>query len=79
MIEKETVLILGAGASTDYGYPLGRTLIMSICKELDDESNHFSELLEQCEFRQELRRDFREGLKQSNLPSIDAFLENRPD
>ena len=30
MIEQETVLILGAGASADYGFPLGKKLIEEI-------------------------------------------------
>ena len=31
MITKQTVLVLGAGASSDYGYPLGRGLRDLVC------------------------------------------------
>lgn len=35
MFKKETVLLLGAGASAPYGYPLGRQLIDEIIKVID--------------------------------------------
>jgi hypothetical protein len=31
MIIEPTVLILGAGASADYGFPTGRKLLLDIC------------------------------------------------
>lgn len=36
MIELETVLILGAGASWDYGFPTGSELVSKICTNLMD-------------------------------------------
>jgi len=35
MFERSTLLILGAGASLDYGFPLGKTLINQILKNKD--------------------------------------------
>jgi hypothetical protein len=77
MITEPTVLILGAGASVDYNYPLGRALVMSICEELVNETSDLFELLLQCHFMPQLIQQFRVDLRESNLPSIDAFLENR--
>ena len=33
MISKPTVLVLGAGASQPYGFPVGRELAETVCKE----------------------------------------------
>lgn len=79
MIGKNTVLILGAGASVDYGFPLGRDLITCICEQLSDEDSTLYSLLTQCGFNSNLIRKFAVPLKECNLPSIDAFLENRPE
>jgi hypothetical protein len=76
MIADETVLILGAGASADYGYPVGRDLILSICDALSQERTLY-QLLYNCNFSMELIKRFGTDLRESNLPSIDAFLEHR--
>lgn len=76
MIADETVLILGAGASADYGYPVGRTLMMSIWDDLSNESTLY-QLLYNCNFPTKLIKQFGTDLRECNLPSIDAFLEHR--
>jgi hypothetical protein len=76
MIADETVLILGAGASADYAYPVGRELILSICDALSKERALYR-LLRSCDFSMELIKRFGTDLRECNLPSIDAFLENR--
>lgn len=76
MITEKTVLILGAGASVDYGYPLGRALIISIYENLAEGRALYKQLL-QCNFQPQLIKQFGTDLKECNLPSIDAFLENR--
>lgn len=78
MIIKKTVLILGAGASVDYGFPLGRRLITQICEELAYKSDLYN-LLNDCGSNEQQIEKFQSQLAASNLPSIDAFLENRPE
>lgn len=76
MITEKTVLILGAGASVDYGYPLGRALIISIYENLTEDRALYKQIL-QCHFQPQLIEQFGTDLRECNLPSIDAFLENR--
>lgn len=78
MITEETVLILGAGASVDYDYPLGPKLIMNICNELSLDSALYRLLLE-CEFQSHEITRFSTSLYESNRLSIDAFLESRSE
>jgi hypothetical protein len=78
MILKRTVLILGAGASFDYGFPLGRTLITQICSQLSKRTTT-RDLLIDCGIPEKSIVQFQAELSASNLPSIDAFLENRPE
>ncbi|MDZ4341559.1 MAG: hypothetical protein U1E51_03875, partial [Candidatus Binatia bacterium] len=77
MIKKPTVLILGAGASIDYGFPLGRILITNLCGSLKSERDPYVKFLVSCGFDFGLITAFRESLEFSGQPSIDAFLENR--
>jgi hypothetical protein len=80
VITERTVLILGAGASVDYGFPLGRDLITTICHDLAW-PGHSSlwKLLANCDCKPDDITRFQQHLKNSNLPSIDAFLENRKE
>lgn len=78
MVLKRTVLILGAGASVDYGFHLGRTLITRICAVLSHQTTELH-LLSECRFSDQHIQHFQSQLAASNLPSIDAFLENRPE
>ncbi len=79
VIEKNTVLILGAGASVDYGFPTGRRLLFEICSDLSDDANLFNFLSRSMGFPPEDIRRFRSALLSSQAPSVDLFLENRRD
>ena len=75
MISKPTVLVLGAGASTHCGYPLGRVLVNELFKlrgsaELDHLPDGWS--------RDGVER-FLTKLSLSDPSSIDAFLEANRD
>jgi len=80
MIEKPTVLILGAGASMPYGFPSGEGLMQEILEEIRPNSG--KEL-----FRVLLRfgyeagdiDDFYYSLSRSQKFSVDEFLEHRTD
>lgn len=77
MIVEETVLILGAGASVDYGYPTGIGLAQTILAALANENSEFYVALTKMGFPRNHINDFRLAFSQSPKNSIDAFLENR--
>lgn len=77
MITKPTVLVLGAGASKPYGYPLGGELLENIVAILGD-SNWVPALL-QCGVDKEIIEEFKSELFLSQQPSVDALLEHRPE
>lgn len=78
MINQETVLILGAGASMHLNYPSGKKLKNEIVTGLAKDSPMFEALYE---ILQDVRPlvALRDGLKLSGLQSIDEFLEHRPE
>jgi len=75
MIEKETVLILGAGASKTFGFPIGKDLKDEIYLTLKNRSN---KVLNEFTTSDELR-SFVDRLKYSPEESIDEFLEHEND
>src|SRR5689334_1883669 len=79
MIKFPTVLILGAGASRPYGFPLANELRLEVIELIQEpDKPGLAKLLLECGFSAELIRDFREALAGSQAYSIDAFLEYRP-
>ncbi len=83
MIEEPTVFILGAGASTPYGYPTGVELRQFFCKELG--RKYFSFLRGQPRYENRIPREYEECSQFINqfCPSseqlIDRFLSRNPD
>jgi hypothetical protein len=72
-------LVLGAGASSHVGFPLGPELLSTIIKNtLDPDGNSVQELLAMA-FPQETIRSFHEQLEKSFPQSIDEFLEDRAE
>lgn len=76
MITEPTVLILGAGASLDYGFPLGRGLRDLVCGITATEA---SSVIEQAGYSIEELNEFVDTLKHSGFTSVDWFLEDRPE
>jgi hypothetical protein len=74
MIRSPTVLIFGAGVSVEYGFPLGRSLLLSVATQLMDRTALHSSMAA-CGFPDSLVRQFARNLKDSMQPSIDAFLQ----
>ena len=72
MINKQTVLILGAGASFPYGFPLGEKLFNMV---IDDHSTDLPKRMSETGFNQVELGNFRSALRRSLFPSVDAFLE----
>ncbi|NUM73776.1 SIR2 family protein [candidate division KSB1 bacterium] len=79
MIELPTVFILGAGASVPFGFPSGRKLLEDICQDIDNVDSKFKFLLRGAGFQELLITRFREELYLSKMPSVDLFLEKRPE
>lgn len=73
MITKRTVIILGAGASYPYGFPLGRELFNLV---VDDNSSNLQNKMSEIGFDPEYLLEFRSALRRSRFPSVDAFLES---
>lgn len=81
MIERNTVLVLGAGASLYYGYPSGRDLVRFILHHLnkDNPPNWIERLKNEYGIEdRDLITDFYNDLYKSNMMSIDDFLDYHP-
>jgi hypothetical protein len=76
MIENPTVIVLGAGASVQYGYPLG-----SVLKDDIVQGRLGNLQFEEIWWRQKREELYvlRQDLAHSGEPSVDAFLEHRTD
>jgi len=93
MIKRESVFILGAGASRPFGYPTGRQLREKILEDLKDpeslnlakDSNEYLERVvrfqrfEEMGFKKKDVLSFRDAFNRSIRYSIDAFLEDRDE
>ncbi|MEM1158534.1 MAG: hypothetical protein AAF571_12280 [Verrucomicrobiota bacterium] len=83
MIFKDTVFVLGAGASAHYGFPTGKTLVKNITDlcSYDFHSNGRKKqmLIDQMGYRQEQLYQFGDRLESSNVISIDRFLAQQSE
>lgn len=79
MIKVPTVLVLGAGASKEYGYPTGPELRDRILKGLDDPDSMMHKQLESVGYDGDRARTFRLAFGRHQLPTIDQFLEEHPE
>lgn len=75
MISRPVVLVLGAGASADFGFPLGQDLI----KQIAHGGAQTDAILEGLGFHGNHIRDFRTELRKAAPPSIDEFLAYRKE
>lgn len=76
MIHKNTVLIIGAGASKPFGFPTGAELRSEICSGLR-EGTLLYEILIRCQQDKNLLVNFREEFQRSGINSIDSFIAYR--
>ncbi len=81
MIEQETALILGAGASMPFGFPTGRELLDKVCGYLHfgDKMARRATAVEQLKFSTLEINEFRTALLRSGQNSVDAFLEHNKE
>jgi hypothetical protein len=78
MITKPTVLVLGAGASAPYGFPVASELKEQICSAFVKDSTGTRLLHEGSEIPMNVFLEFRDAFHKSGQSSVDAFLEHRP-
>lgn len=78
MITKNTVLVLGAGASCPFGFPIGQELVKIIIKDLFP-GTLLRKILSGHGFVDDEIGNFRNALLGAQPASIDLFLEHRPD
>jgi hypothetical protein len=78
MITLPTVLVLGAGASSPYGYPSGGELKQKVINLLGNSNLVQSTLIALGNHASDLDM-FRQALSRSGRGSVDAFLEYRPE
>lgn len=73
MISTQTTLVLGAGASNPYGFPLGSELRTELCSIYQDMHGIT------WPFSTEQIDNFKVTFKNSSVDSIDRFLSLRPE
>jgi hypothetical protein len=74
--DKEYVFILGAGASMDFGFPSGLTLVEEAIVLLTKDKAVTEIIVSLCDFPS-LIEPFVNALRNSGMQSIDAFLERQ--
>ena len=79
MIDKNTLFILGAGASQPYGYPLGSELRKLICDLNGEHNSLVHHIASEGTFTKQEIINFAEQFRRSGTPSIDKFLSGRSD
>jgi hypothetical protein len=79
VIKRQTVLILGAGASMHLKFPSGRDLVTLVVDGLRNEAQDLCRLLRTCGYSSQQLTTFRDALQRSGRPSVDVFLEHRPE
>jgi hypothetical protein len=76
MVTEPTVLILGAGASADYGFPLGKGL-RDLVSNIKD--NSIAAVIQEAGYPLDRLLEFVDKLRHSGFTSVDWFLEERPE
>jgi hypothetical protein len=79
MMIDETVFVLGAGASVEFGFPLGQGLTEFVIQSTATNVDHRKRLVESGICSQEHIYLFHEALQYSGRNSVDAFLEHRTE
>ena len=78
MITEPTALVLGAGASKDFGFPLGRDMTLGLIGALANSGNLLTQLLGQI-YGEPHVSEFQKALRLADPHSVDFFLESRPN
>jgi hypothetical protein len=78
MITRPTVLVLGAGASKEFFFPLGWELMQKTCSIAINDSSETRHLTD-LKFSRDACCEFGQLLRDSRATSVDAFLAHRRD
>jgi hypothetical protein len=79
-MKHQTVLVLGAGASRPFGFPTGGELRGQLLHDLGEPMSHdLGNALVSCGFQPKDVQSFRNCFLQSQMLSIDAFLQRWPE
>jgi hypothetical protein len=77
MIRNNTLLILGAGASYDYGFPTGDQLTETIHNRLTLEYRDIGPILEELGgYTQGQLYEFQDKIRELDLPTLDRWIQN---
>jgi hypothetical protein len=80
MINSRVVVVLGAGASQPYGFPIGKQLKAAVLELQNHQSTHpFRKSFEIGRYDPKLFEAFVSELSRAPFDSVDAFLEARPE
>lgn len=79
MINNPLLLVLGAGASKPYGFPLGSELRLELCNLKNDSSIFRHALVKHANLDDNQIREVAKSFKLSGIKSIDAFLAVRSE
>lgn len=79
MIKRNTALVLGAGASHDYGLPTGEELKGHIVNLINPDSVYPEEISKATGIEANHLKNLARGLSGSSLGSIDSWLERRSE
>ena len=79
MVNNPLVLVLGAGASYPYGFPLGYELRLELCDLKNDTSLLRASLVKNANLDDTQLREFANSFRLSSIKSIDAFLAKRSE
>ncbi len=79
MIKRETVFVLGAGASKPYGFLTGRDLKANVLKNMTWGEGPWRGYLSELQFARDEVTVFNREFGESGRPSVDLFVEHRPD
>ncbi|MDD4876825.1 MAG: hypothetical protein PHQ86_06845 [Dehalococcoidales bacterium] len=79
MITIPTRIVLGAGASASYDYPLGNRLLKIIDLKLARPNGNWIPILKKCGINTDEIEKFRYGLFHAQPFSVGSFLESRPE
>ena len=79
MITNKTVFVLGAGASQPYGFPVGVVLFDEVVEKFAVSGAYMTHVTNCTKFTETQIKEFVRQLRQSGMPSADAFLERRPE
>jgi len=76
--ESQTLLVLGAGASVEYGFPSGGDLLQRIINDLGTSGSRTIEYVRRQEYRHQVE-PFRTALILARPTSVDVLLERRAE